>query len=680
MLDPGSIAVVGASDDPSRIGGRVVQYLKRHYRGRVLPVNPRRRLVQDLPAAGRLTDLDVRPELAIVAVAAPEVVATVRECAGLGVAGAVVFSGGFAEAGPEGARWQAELAHLASQGIRICGPNCLGFINVHRGVVATFVDAADAHLEPGPVAIVSQSGALGAHLFKSAQRGGIPTGYLVSTGNEVDVSVADVLAHLVERPEVGVLAAFSESIKRPQRLLEVARRAAELGKPLLYMKAGRSEVGSRAALSHTGSLAGSDRTVDAFFDAYGVLRPRRMQDLLDWARALAQPRRAAGRRVAIVTMSGGAGIVMADAAAEGALEVPEITGAERLELEGLLPGFGSAANPVDCTGQVVNDLSTLGRVLTLAAASPSIDIVCVAGFPEHLSEAWAAPLRAALASSPKPLVAWCPNEEVVRELGALGIPAYTDPAAAIPACAALAQAASFPGAPTIAPPDIPRQVEARSQLSRLAGRPFLLEPDARRLLALYGVEAPAERVVAAPADAAGAALELGFPVALKALSYSLPHKSDAGGVVLNLRTPVEVAAAAAGMAAALAGRGLESLLVQRMAPAGIEIALGIRRDPEFGPLLRLGLGGRLVEILDQGVLIPAELGGEGALRALARLAGGRLLSSPRGLGPGPVRELAGLAEALSRLAGELPEVREVDLNPVIAAPQGVWVVDALVVA
>jgi acetate---CoA ligase (ADP-forming) len=633
--------------------------------------------VQGLPAAASVRDLDPAPDLAVIAVPAGDVVATVADCARLGVRAALVFSAGFAEAGGDGAAWQAELSAIAAGGIRVLGPNCLGFVNAHRGIVATFAENADERLVPGPVALVSQSGAVGAYLFKAAQRSGIGAGYFCSTGNEADVAVAEVVRHLVELEEVRVVAAFAESVRRPQLLLEAAARAHSLGKSVLLMKAGRSEAGSRAALSHTGSLAGSDRALDAVLREHGVLRPRSLQQLLEWSRALAAGRLPEGRRLAVVTMSGGAGIVLADAAADAGLELPELAGPERSELERLIPSFGSAANPIDCTGQVVNDLSGLGEVISLAARSPQVDAVCVSGLPDRLSEEWAAPIRSALAGTSKPLLAWCPTEAAVVQLAGMGVPAYTDPGAAIGGAAALAARASFPGPPEAPRPDERRAAAARRLLEPLKGRPFLLEPDAKALLALYGVPRPAERVARDADEAAALASELGFPVVLKALSYDLPHKSDRGGVALGLRSAAEVRSAAAGLLERLGP--LEGLLVQAQAPAGVELACGFRRDPDLGPVLHAGLGGRLVEILDAGVLLPAPCTPARALEAVRSLAGGRLLSSPRGLVPELAEGFAGVLAALGALAWELPEAAEADLNPVIAAGDGLWVVDALLV-
>jgi acetate---CoA ligase (ADP-forming) len=677
ILSASSIAVVGASDNPNRIGGRIVDFLKRHYRGSILPVNPNRQTVQGLPAAASVAALDAAPDLAVIAVPADDVVATVGACAARGIRGAVVFSAGFAEAGTEGASWQAELAGIAASGIRIFGPNCLGFINCHRGIVATFAENADEGLDPGGVALVSQSGAVGAYLFKAAQRTGIRAGYFCSTGNEVDVTVTEVLRHLVEQDEVRVLAAFAESVRRPDLLLETARRAHELGKSVLFMKAGRSEAGSRAALSHTGSLAGSHRALDAVLCDYGVLAPRSLRQLLEWTRALAAERRPEGGRVAVVTTSGGAGIILADAAAEMGLELPELCGPERAEIEGLIPSFGSAANPIDCTGQVVNDLSGLGRVISLAAGSTDIDTVCVSGLPDRLTAKWSDPIRSALEATAKPLVAWCPTDTAVVQLAEIGIPAYTDPGAAIGAVAAMVARASFASPPDAIPPDEARIGAARSRLAPLQGRPFLLEPDAKAVLSLYGVPGPPERIATDAAEAAKIAAGIGFPVVLKALSYALPHKSDKGGVVLRLGDAEAVVEAARDLERRLGP--LDGILVQGQSPPGIELACGFRRDPEFGPVLHAGLGGTLIEILDAGVLLTAPCTPSRALSQLRSLAGGRLLSSRRGISEPQAEALAHLIAGLSALAMELPEVTEVDLNPVIAAEDELWVVDALLV-
>jgi acetate---CoA ligase (ADP-forming) len=686
LFEPRSIAVVGASDDPRTINGRTLAHLRAAFPGEIIPVHPQRATVQGLPAAASLADLAHPPDLVIVAIRAEAVIEVAEQAGSLGVPALLVFSSGFAETGPAGLALQRRLLDVAQRHRTLLfGPNCLGVINVSTGVLATFADLPEpGSFRPGGVALVSQSGAFGSMLFKAAQRTGIAMSYFAATGNEADVTQVDVLADYVERPDVHTILGFGEQIGDPQGFRAVAERARALEKPIVFLKVGRSGAGARAAISHTGSLTGAERVIDAAFQQYGVVRADTMADLLGYARIFEQRRRPAGRRLGIVTVSGGVGVLLADAAVASGLEVPELAGESRARVAATIPAFGSPGNPVDCTAQIgVNDRAALATVLRTVAALPEVDMVCYAGLSEDPGPDWLDALQVLASDVDKPAVVWGPSPVAVARLSDRGVTSYLEPEGAIRALAALA---NFHLVPPLRPPASardPRRSRDAEALLASAGPGVMAEPDARRLLSLYGIAGPAQEVVHDGAGALDAAARIGYPIALKVLSRDLPHKSDAGGVSLGLRTAPEVENGyrqlLAAVAASAPAAAIDGVLVQAMIPAGLELLVGLHRDRDFGPVLTVGLGGTHTEIIDRTASRLAPVGGAEAGRALAEVAGGRLLRRDRGLTPAALEAVCAIVVAVGDLAAELDLVTEVDLNPVIAHRDGAAVADALVV-
>jgi len=682
LFHPRSIAVVGASDDPARIGGRTISYLKQVYRGRLYPIHPSHSTIQGIPAFEDLSALPETPDLVTVAVAAGTVPIIAQQAATAGAGALLVFSAGFAESDDDGARLQAQLIEISERsGMRICGPNCIGLINVADGVFATFSNFADLEFSPGPFALVSQSGAFGIHVFKLAQRESLKVGYFCSTGNEADINSTQLLAHLVEQPEVHILMAIVESIKEPNLFAQVAHRSRELDKALLLFKMGTSEVGARAAMSHTSSISGSDKLTDAFLAELGILRPRTMRELLDWARAFQTKKRPRGNRVGIVTLSGGAGILMADAAPRAGLTLPEVPPAQQAHLETMVPTYGATSNPIDCTGQVVNDFTILEDVLHTVAECSEFDTVVMAGLPDQVHERWLQAVDSLARVNDKPLFVWCGGEEWSEVLAARSIPAFSDPSATIDAAGALCRFAMFtPSAAQSRLPDIARQERAR-QLLAGGHQAVIPGPIASSVVSLYGIALPAEVGVSDAAEAVRAAEHLGYPVALKVMSHDMPHKSEHGGVVLGITTDSELVAAYERLArlfeGALPSDGGRQILVQEMVAPGIELVCGMQRDPMLGPFISIGLGGTLVEIIGEASICPAPLGTTRATEMIAELFDGRLANSARGLSHQHQAEIAAILVALGELAVELSEVNEIDFNPVIASGDHVYTVDVL---
>ncbi len=686
LLSPRSIVMVGASNKVAGINGQVFANLVRAFDGPVTPVNARDETVQGVSAYPSVLAVPEVPDLAVVVVPAPHVPGVLQECAERGVGGAVVITSGFAESGGDGVALQQRITTLAeSTGLRVIGPNCIGYMNLGGGVMANFALPPTAPLPPaGPVALVSQSGGFGSYITTKAMLAGLKLGWFVSTGNECDVNIAAVLGYLVERDDTRVLMVFSETLRDPEVFVDAAVRAAELDKPIVLLKAGRSDAAARAALSHTASIVGSSGVLDAVCRQYGVFVVHTMEEMLDLGTIFQDGRRVASRRVGIMTSSGGAGVLLADAATEEGLVVPEIPADEQEAMMALMPVpfYGSLTNPVDTTAQVVAMPESFQKVLTALGDSRVVDMVApviwgirgaqtdaVIEFYEHTDK------PVAITST-----SW------VDDLQVKGVPTYTDPHRAMHALGAVAELslrsldASLRGAWK---PDGGRVARAREILAGRAGHRTLLEPAGKELLALYGIPVTRERVVQSVDEAVAAAEAIGGAVALKVMSYALTHKTEYGAVRLGLRGADAVRGAYRDMADEV-GRTApdavrEGVLVQEMVPARVELTAGVHRDTVFGPTVVLGLGGILVEVLSETAILRPPFGPAAAERALAGLLGGRLVEGGRGLSEAEQRAVGAVMVGLGDLALELGEVTEVDVNPVRVAGGVVCAADALVV-
>lgn len=687
LLRPRSVAVVGASlTNPTNVGSRTLNQLRRFFPGRTYLVHPR------ATGEGTATDLASLPEtvdLLVVAVPAPAVVPVVAEGARAGIRAALIFTSGFAEGGDEGVAAQEELQRISAEtGMLVNGPNTIGYMNLHDGLLATFFLPPDIELPAaGPVAIVSQSGALATYIDEMARDRGITPGWLVTTGNEAGVTVTDCLAYLVERPEVSVLAATSEGMRDPQTFVRVASRAAQLGKPFVFVKAGRSAAGMAAAQSHTASISGGDDVFDAVCRQYGVLRADSLEQALDWLSVFQTQRRLAGDRIGLLTGSGGGGVMMADVAHDVGLDVATTPAADQDLIEQWIPSFGSALNPVDVTAQAIaSGVGNYQKILRTLVDSAGFDCVAVgSGLRGPQAVEVAEKVAATYVETDKPLaLTWySTNQDSRRVLVDAGVPTYQDSSRAIGALGALRRFQEQLGRVTKEPvrtPDPDRVAAARTALGE--GR-TLTEAASKKLLGLYGLPVVRESAVTTVEAAVQAAETMAaYPVAVKVLSPDLPHKSDVGGVHLGVADGAGVRHAGEGILAAVAEHRpdarIEGLLVQQMAPSGVELVCGVHRDPIFGPVVTVGLGGLLVEIVADVALRKAPLTVDHARAALAEVAGGRLVSHSRGLTAEQVDAVATIMVTLGDLALELPEVAEIDINPLIVSPSTTLVADALV--
>ncbi|MCI2418808.1 acetate--CoA ligase family protein [Saccharopolyspora sp. K220] len=693
LLHPRSIAILGASDNPVKLSGRPIELMKRFgYTGRLLPINSRRTQVQGLPAYRSLDEVGGEIDLAMVMLPADKVVDGVRDCAKRGIPAAIVGASGFAEIGERGELLQRQLqVVIAETGIRVLGPNCLGMFSLRDRALPTFTSAMDdsTELREGPVAFVSQSGAFGTFIFSAAQAAGLGISHFLNTGNEADLSVAEVLGGLVETAESEVLMAYLEGVHHGRELLAVARRAHELDKPILAVKVGSSEAGARAARSHTASLTGEDAVFDGATRQFGIIRLDGMERLLDTGLVFAAGRRTRGRRLSTLSLSGGAGVLMADMASSNGLQVQPWDEAWQRRMAEVIPPFGSPRNPVDLTAALLSEPGMLRRALEIAVEHPGTDMIAVLlGNADNAATQLIDAIEQAYRSTDRPLVVvWTGGSGRPRQqFQELGIPCYTDPGRAAAALGALADFSLRPPLPNpTRPTDIDEQV-ARAIIrdAREHGRTQLDEHQSSRLIAAYGVPCAGAFPVETPDAAVSAAHDLGGPVAVKLLSDHIGHKSDIGGVRLALTDDAEIRTAAEELlrVARDAGDPGARLLVQRMAGGDTELIVGIKRDPAFGPVVVVGFGGVLVEVLADSQVGVAPLDTDAAKRLLTSLRGSRLFGEVRGK---PARDLDAAADVVARLswlAVDLADdIAELDVNPLLvdAVGNGAVAVDCLAV-
>ena len=675
LLRPASVAVIGASNDPTRIGGRPIRYLRAAgFAGRVYPVNPRHAEVQGVPAFPRIQDVPEAVDLAIVAVPAPSVVDTVRACAARGVQVVVIYSAGFAEMGAEGRRLQQRLCEIAAEtGLRIVGPNCLGVYNSELGFFATFsTTLEDGFPAPGGVALVSQSGAYGSHLSLLARKRNIDIRYWVTTGNEADVSVPEVLGWLAEQDDVSVIMAHAEGITDREALVRALGTARARRKPVVFQKVGVTEVGAQAAQSHMASLAGADPIYEAAFRQFGAYRARDTDEMLDIAYAASFGVFPESPRVALVSISGGVGVQMADAAVGLGLDVAPLSESAQTRLKAALP-YASPRNPVDITAQAFNRVELIADNLGIVFEEEQHDSVVAFFTYVAAADGMVEPIRQAIhaARERRPgcalVLSIVAPPDVVRQYEAVGCPVFEDPTRAVRAVAALHRFsrifAERADAPAIAP-----------RAASLPDGP-LSERQAKRLLADAGVPVVQEELARNPDEAARIAAAFGGPVAVKLCAPGVLHKTEVGGVVLDVSNEAEARRAYETVTSRARATDpairIEGVLIAPMVTGGIETIIGIRQDPTFGPVVMFGLGGTLVEVIDDVSFRVAPFGEAEAHRLIAETRAGTVLGGARGKGP---YDVAALVAALARLsvfaAQHGDRIDSAEINPFVVLPEG----------
>ncbi|MET3394799.1 acyl-CoA synthetase (NDP forming) [Variovorax sp. 1140] len=686
LFAPRSIAVVGASSSPQKIGGIPVDYQRRFgFDGALYPVNPKADRIQDLQAWPTLRAIGRPVDLAILAVPAALVDGALDDAIAAKVKGVVLFSSGFAETGADGLAAQARLGDKArAAGVRLVGPNCLGFMNIARNVYATFSPAPGVgRVSAGRIGLVSQSGAFGAYAYSMARARGVGLSLWATTGNEADVQFADCLAWLAQDPATDVIMGYMEGCRDGPRLRAALALAQANGKPVVMVKVGSTALGAQAAASHTAALAGDDAVYDAVFRQYGVLRARNLTEFFDLAHSAAVAGRPRDRSIGLFTLSGGVGALMADEASAQGLDVQPLSEAAQDTLRSWVP-FAAPRNPVDITGQVTNDMSLLERsarvMLDDRGFASWMGFLAAAGASDAFWPVLRELVGSLRAAYPDTLLAISTllAPERRAELEAMRCLVFADPSDGIRTIAALA------GLKTGAPP---------SAVPALASNPLQLspgtmsEPDALALLAEAGVPVVEHRVVRSADEAAAAAEAIGDAVVVKIVSADIPHKSDVGGVALGLRGAAQAKAAFERTRdRALTARPdarLDGALVARMLAGGVECIAGVHRDPVFGPVLMFGLGGIHVETLRDVSLRALPITRDDALAMVRELRAFAILDGARGRAP---VDLDSIADALCALAGFAlragDSLDSAEINPLIARPRadgGCVAVDALVV-
>lgn len=676
-----SVAVVGASDRPGSLGRLPVEFLQRYgYAGRILPVRPDGAPVAGLPSYASVRECrrEQGPvDLAMVMVAAPRVLAAVQDCADAEVPVAVICTSGFAETGEEGAALQAEVVRAAHEGgVRLVGPNCIGSVGVATGQVSSFsplFSGERTELVPGAVGFVSQSGALGYGAVSLAFERGLGLGWVVNTGNEADVSAVEVMGALTREPGCRGLLAYLETLGD----FEGLRAVAATGTPIAVLKAGRSDAGARAAASHTGALAAGDRVVDAALRQLGIVRVDDVDELLDVGEVMTVQHRPRGRRVAVVTTSGGSGILAADAVEAHGLEMAALSEQTLAVLDEIVPAFGSTANPVDVTAAVMSNANLFDRTLDVIADDPGVDLIvacfCVLTGTD-VDDVVASLARVAERSGIPVLAVRTGAEHLAPQAGArmraAGIPCYPTPARAVRAAAALVQFSAPPASAPLAPAASPAAPAIHPVPRAGAG-----EQEMKALLSKAGLPVPAGRVAASAADAAAAVADVGGRAVFKAVVPGLLHKSEAGGVIVGVTA--EEAGPAWEKVASLGGE----VLVEEMVPGGVEALVGLAPSP-LGMVLTVGVGGVLTEVLHDVALRVLPVGRDDVEAMVDETRLGALLAGVRGAAPADREALVETVLRVCEVTHAWPRGFELDLNPVtaLAVGNGVRVLDVAYIA
>src|ERR1700712_2786014 len=674
LLAPRSVAVLGASSDATRIGGRPIAYMRAQgFPGALYPVNPNRTEIQGLKAYPSVADLPETPDGAIVAVPAELAAPSIEDLAKRGVKAVVMFTAGFAEMDEAGATAQAKMVATARAArMRILGPNCLGVFDARRSYYATFSSSFDSGWPVlGRIGIASQSGAYGTHLYTLARNRGIGASLCVMTGNEGDVTVGECIGWLAENPEVDVIAVYAEGIREAPGLIAALEAARAAKKPIVMQKVGRSELGGKAAKSHTASIAGDDAVTEAVMREFGVYRARNSEEMLDIAHTATRKVYPVNNTLGVITVSGGAGVLLRDAAESLGLAMPEMPMEAQQKVRALVP-FCAPRNPVDATAQVSNDV-TLVKTFTESMVRDG-GYASVLGFFSMTASSRRWPsireqLNAVKVENPGRLFALSVIAPAERrdELEADGWVVHEDPTRAVTAIAAMGRfGEAFAAKPGAAAPTVPA-------VTLPAVTPS--EAEAKRLLAAAGIASAPEAACATEAEAIAAAQRFGFPVVMKILSPDIMHKSEIGGVLLDI---ADADAVRAGFVlllqrakAAAPDARIEGVLVAKQLKGGVECILGIHRDPVFGPMAMFGLGGIFVEVLKDVVFHRCPFGPDTAEAMIRSIKGAPLLLGARGRKPADVKALAAMRARLAVFAAQAgPELQSIDLNPVFAMPEG----------
>ncbi|HET7317515.1 MAG TPA: acetate--CoA ligase family protein [Nitrospirota bacterium] len=688
LFHPASIAVVGASNDQRKVGHSVLRNLCQfRFPGRLYPVNPAGGEILGHRAYAKIGDIGQPVDLAVIVIPAPFVPAALRECAAAGIRSAIVISAGFKEAGKEGTLLEEELKTIVrEQGIRVLGPNCLGLINTANDMNATF--AADM-LPRGTIGFFSQSGAMGIAIMDWAIGNDVGFSKFVSLGNKADLSEIDIIEYFMDDPETTLILGYIEDVVDGGRFMDIAARATKV-KPVILLKSGGTEAGARAASSHTGALAGSDTAFDAAFRQTGVVRAQGVQDLFDTALAFAEGKLPAGKGLLIVTNAGGPGIIAADAAERLGLELPHMTRESIIAMAKKLPPNATVFNPVDVIGDATSE--RYAAVLEQAARDPNVDGILVILTPQAMTdtEKTADAVIAAARSTDKPVIASFMGEKRVRpaidKLKDASVPNFSYPELAVKAFRRLTDQWSWkherPEELVSCWYNFDAAAETIAEVLK-NGIYRVGEEEAMRILTYYGFQFPRRALARTSREAAQQASRIGFPVVMKVSSPDILHKTDVGGVRVNVRTPREAEEAFSDITAnsrrLMRDAFIKGVMVYEMAKGGKEVILGVTYDRTFGHMIMFGLGGIYVEVLKDVSfrIVPVSRRDAAAMVSEIRTAG--LLRGARGERPADLDAIATNIVNLSCLIRDFPEIQELDINPLMVMERGAVALDARII-
>jgi acetyl coenzyme A synthetase (ADP forming)-like protein len=686
LIYPQTVAVFGASRNPGKVGHAVVANLiKSGFQGNIVPVNPEADEVLGLKCYRSLKDYNGKVDLSVVVVPPRLVKDAIGSSIDAGAKVVTVITAGFKEVGAEGAALEQELVELCrSQGVRLMGPNCLGIFNTHHRMNATFAPAVPP---AGRISVISQSGALCVAILDWASQQKLGLGKVISIGNKADLNEADFLQALAEDKETGVIASYLENIKEGNKFLRIAEEAAAI-KPVVILKVGVTQAGAKAASSHTGSLAGADIAYGAAFKRAGVIRAENFEALFDYAQVFASQPLPHGKRVAVITNAGGPGIMAADAAESLGLKMVTPGEATKAKLRPLLPAAASVGNPVDVIGDAAPDLYI--NSLKVLQEDDDIDAIVVVVTPQNMTQPSVLAERlAATHNGKKPLLTTFMGGEAVEDakakLMAAGIPNYPSPERAMDSLRALCDYAAWRRRPPRIVARFPvnrRRVDRVLQMHVRSGQAQVGEVDAKEILRAYDFNILDGYIARTTDEAVEIAERIGYPVVLKISSPDIIHKSDFGGVRINLANAEQVRDAFDLMMLRIHRRApnanLRGAYVEKMGHRGREVILGMTRDPQFGPMLMFGLGGIFVEVMKDVTFHLAPITAEEAMQMLKGTRSYALLQGARGQAPVDLEAIAGALQRISQLATDYPEIMELDINPFIVGPVGTepYVADA----
>ncbi|MBN1249188.1 MAG: acetate--CoA ligase family protein [Anaerolineae bacterium] len=681
FFDPRGVAIIGASTNPGKLSHGVVRNLKNHgYRGPIYPINPKGGDILGLKAYPSIREVPDPVELAVIMIPAPYVAQALDECGQRGLKAVIVITGGFREAGAEGAAAEKQLKEIADgYGMRLIGPNCVGVMDAHLPLDTTFITDMP---RPGHIAFVSHSGAICGGTTDWARQTGVGFSRIASLGNQLDVDIADGIAMMQQDPNTRVISIYAEGLPNGRRFVEAAS-AVFREKPIVMLKAGLTSAGTRAVASHTGALAGSEQAYLAACDRAGALVVGSLQEQNDVANVLATQPLPRGNRVAMLTNAGGPAALAADELDRQGLAMADLLPQTIEQLRGITPRDAQLENPVDMLGGPAAEMYLdAGKVLLV---DPNVDMLMAIFVPQAITPVVdvARNVVALAREADKPVICCLVGGEsipdAVRLLNENGVPCYQDPNHAARALGGLVRYRRIRNRPPfVATPLADVNTGAARQVLTAAwqrnGAGVLDAEAAAAVAAAYGIRVPRAGLASTSEEAVVLAESLGYPLALKLVAPGVVHKADVGGVVLNASGPDAVRKTFEAMLRGLSGA---QMMVQQMAPQGLEVILGTQRDPQFGQLLMFGLGGTLVEVLKDVAFRLAPISRPDAEAMIAETAAGRIMKGVRGQ---PAADLAAVTEALQRigqLAHDFPGIAEMDINPLIVgtAGQGAWAVD-----